>query len=125
MYTLSGMPVTPYQILAPLVALLAISYAWNLVFRQKKTIWEALLWSVFWGFIAAIALFPDLMSYLTTVTGIKNRENAVFITFFGMLFFVVFYLVMRVEDLEQRQTRIVRKVALRDSDLNGENDPHS
>jgi len=105
---------TPYQIVAPLVCLVAIAYAWSLVSRQKKTIAEATLWTVFWGLIAAIALFPDTIDYLTTATGIKDRENAVVVTFLGILFFIVFYLVMRVEELEQRQTRMVRKIALKD-----------
>jgi len=112
--------VTPYQVLAPLISLLAITYAWNLVFKQKKTIWEGILWTLFWGAIIFIALYPGSIDYLTKFTGIEDRENAVLVTFLGVLFFIVFYLIMRVEDLEQRQTRIVRKVALRDAELNGE-----
>jgi hypothetical protein len=65
-------------------------------------------------------MFPNLMNWVSAVTGIKDRENAVFITFFGVLFFIVFYLVMRLEEMEQRQTRIVRKIALRDSGLDEE-----
>ena len=110
------MNITAYQVIAPLICLVAICYAWNLVYKQKKTIWEASLWSVFWGFIAAIAIYPDVIDYLTAVTGIKDRENAVLVTFLGILFFIVFYLVMRVEELEQRQTRVIRKIALRGID---------
>ena len=111
------MVLTPYQIIAPLVALVAVIYAWNLVMRQKKTIWEACLWTVFWIIIALIALYPDSISYLTTFTGIKDRENAVLITVLGILFFIVFYLVMRLEELEQRQTRLIRRLGLRDAGL--------
>lgn len=107
---------TPYQLLTPLVAFIAVAYAWNLVFRQKKTIWEALAWSVFWGAIAVLAIFPASIDYLTAFTGIKDRENAVLVTFLGILLFIVFYLIMRVEELEQRQTRVIRKIALKDID---------
>jgi len=79
--------------------------------------WEGILWTLFWGLVASLAMFPNLMNWVSAVTGIKDRENAVFITFFGVLFFIVFYLVMRLEEMEQRQTRIVRKIALRDSGL--------
>lgn len=111
------MDFTPYQIVAPLVALVAILYAWNLVTRQKKTVWEAMLWTIFWGAIAYIAIDPDSIDYLTAVTGIKKRENAVVVTFLGILFFMVFYLIVRLEALEQRQTRLVRKMALKDASL--------
>lgn len=110
------MEYTAYQILTPLLSFVAVAYAWNLVFRQKKTLWEALLWTVFWGTIAMIALFPNSLDYLTSITGIKDRENAVMVTSLGVLFFIVFYLVIRLENLEQRQTRMVRKLALKDLD---------
>ncbi|PIR52881.1 hypothetical protein COU76_03840 [Candidatus Peregrinibacteria bacterium CG10_big_fil_rev_8_21_14_0_10_49_10] len=111
------MELTAYQIIAPLVSFVALAYAWSLVFRQKKTVWEAILWTLFWSAIAYIAIVPDSITYLTKVTGIKDRENAVVVTFLGVLFFIVFYLVMRLEELEQRQTRMIRKLALKQSDL--------
>jgi len=107
------MTITPYQILVPIVSLLAILYAWSLASRQQKTLWEAGVWTVFWGAVASLALFPDLTDYLTQVTGVQDRENAVFVTSIGVLFFIVFYLVMRLESLEHRQTRIVQKMALK------------
>lgn len=116
------MNVTAYQIIAPLASFVAVAYAWNLVFRQKKTVWEAILWTVFWMAIAYIAIEPGSINYLTRVTGIKNRENAVIVTFLGILFFIVFYLVMRLEELEQRQTRIIRKMALQNKGLNTEDE---
>ncbi|HLD32045.1 hypothetical protein A2454_03115 [Candidatus Peribacteria bacterium RIFOXYC2_FULL_55_14] len=114
------MHLTAYQIIAPLVSFVAIVYAWNLVFKQKKTVWEAILWTAFWSAIAYIAIEPDSITYLTMVTGIKNRENAVLVTFLGILFFIVFYLVIRLEELEQRQTRLIRKIALQKKGLSVE-----
>jgi hypothetical protein len=111
------MRLTPYQIIAPLVALVAILYAWNLVMRQKKTLWEACFWTIFWGAIALIALYPSILSYLSAITGIVNQENAVLVTFMGILFFMVFYLVVRIEELEQRHTKVVRALALREAGL--------
>ncbi|MDP6575313.1 MAG: DUF2304 domain-containing protein [Candidatus Peribacteraceae bacterium] len=114
------MDLTFYQIIAPVIAVIAVVYAWSLVSRKKKTMWEGILWTLFWGLVASLAMFPNMMNWVSAVTGIKDRENAVFITFFGVLFFIVFYLVMRLEEMEQRQTRIVRKIALRDSGLDEE-----
>ena len=108
------MDLTAYQIVTPLISCIAIAYAWNLVPRHRKTIWEAILWTVFWGAIAYIALFPDSIDYLTAVTGIEKRENAVMVTFLGVLSFIVFYLIVRLEEMEQRHTKIIRKLALRD-----------
>lgn len=110
------MNITAYQVLAPLASILAILYAWSLVFRNKKTVWESSIWTIFWCAISAIAIFPDLLEYLTQITGIQKRENAVFISSIGIIFFAIFYIVMRLEAMEQRQTRIARKMALKDID---------
>lgn len=111
------MDLTPYQITAPIISLLAILYAWNLVMRGKKTIWEAFFWTLFWGAIAGIALYPSFLTYLSTITGIESQVNAVIVTFLGLLFFIVFYLVIRLEELEQRHTKLVRAMALREANL--------
>lgn len=111
------MSLTPYQIVVPLLSLIAFLYAWNLVLRQKKTLWEAVLWTFFWGAIALIALKPDILSFLSAATGIKDQVNAIFVTSIGILFFMVFYIVIRLEELSQRQTRLIREIALREAKL--------
>ncbi|MDD5624078.1 MAG: DUF2304 domain-containing protein [Candidatus Peribacteraceae bacterium] len=111
------MSLTPYQIVAPVISILALVYAWSLVLKQKKTIWEAVLWTLFWAAIAAIALFPQVLDYLAFVMGFKDRQNALLITFLGVISFIVFGLIVRVEELEQRQTKIVRSSALREAGL--------
>lgn len=111
------MVVTPYQIVVPIVGVFAIFYAWNLVVRGKKTMWEAILWTLFWGVLVAIALQPTLLDILTTITGIRNRENAVLVTSIGILFFIVFYLVLKLEEISQRQVKMVRQLALREAGL--------
>ena len=107
------MVVTPYQIAVPILSFIAILYAWSLVTRKKKTVWGALLWTIFWGALAVLAFAPSLLTYLAWFTGIKDSENAVIFTALGIIFFMVFYMVMRMEELEQRQTRVIRKIGLR------------
>jgi hypothetical protein len=114
-YTPFHMVLSPYQIVVPLLSLTAVLYAWSLMMRKKKTIWEVILWTIFWGAIAYIAFKPNTLSYLTLVTGIKNQESAILVTAIGILFFIVFYLIIRIEELQQRQTRLVRSMALRDA----------
>jgi hypothetical protein len=111
------MPLTPYQIVVPALSIIAVLYAWSLMMRKKKTVWEVILWTLFWGALTVIALEPGLLSYLSLVTGIKNQENAVIMTAIGILFFLMFYIIVRVEELNQRQTRIVRSIALQEAGL--------
>lgn len=117
---LQSLDPTPYQVVAPVASIIAIVYAWNLVSRKKKTVIEAVLWTVFWGAVAAMALYPSMLSYLSKATGIANAENAAIVTFIGILFFLVFYLVMRIEELERKHTKVVRAIALREAGLDKE-----
>ncbi len=114
------MHLTPYQIVAPLISILALLYAWNLALRGKKTLWETALWTLFWGAVALIALFPNVLTYLSALTGIANQENAVIVTFLGILFFITFALVIRLEELEQKHTKLVRKIGLKEAGLDKE-----
>lgn len=108
---------TPYQVVVPLFSILVMLYAWNLVLRQKKTIWEGLLWTVFWSAIGYISIVPSSLQFLSSITGIKKNENAALITAIGVLFFIVFYMIMRIEELEQRLTKVVREKALKDAGI--------
>lgn len=119
------MEFTSYQIVAPLVSLVALAYAWNLWHRQKKTFWEAVLWTLFWVSIAVIAFYPGILTYLTAVTGIKDQANAVLVTCIGLLFFMVFYMIMRLEEMERRQARLMRAMALREAGLREIYENHS
>ncbi len=111
------MILTPYQIAVPLVSLVAVLYAWNLALRHKKTIWEALLWTIFWGAVAFVALEPGVLTYLSVITGVKSQANAFFATAIGILFFFMFYMIVRLEELNQRQNKLVRMMALKAADL--------
>lgn len=111
------MDLTPYQIVAPVVSAVSLAYAWNLWYRQKKTLWEVALWTLFWASIALIAFYPGILTYLTAVTGIKDQVNAILVTCIGILFFMVFYMIMRLEEMEQRQVRLIREIALKDAGL--------
>jgi hypothetical protein len=108
------MNITLYQIIVPLFSVIAILYGWNLVWRRKKSAWQATIWTCIWGFIAAIAMFPNLLSYISLFTGVKDRANAVFVTSFGVLFLIVFYLVQRLESLQQEHHKFIRKLAVED-----------
>ena len=111
------MTLTPYQIIVPILSLIAMVYAWSLFKRDKKTLWEAALWTLFWGLIACVALFPGLLTYLTIVTGIRSQVNAVIVTAIGILMFLVFSIIVRLEELSQRYAKIMRVLAIRDADL--------
>lgn len=113
------LPITPYRVVVPLIALFFILYAWNHVWRGSKTIWEALLWTLFWISISVIVLFPSWIRFLTNWTGIRGQANAVFAITLGVLLFIVFHMLIRIEKMQKRVTDLVRHHALEDAGLLG------
>ena len=109
--------ITPYKVVGPLVALFFIVYAWNHVLRGTKTIWEALFWTLFWGGITVLILFPAWIGLLTAWTGIKGQANAVFAITIAILLFIVFHILVRLEKIQHRITEFVRHEALKDSEI--------
>ena len=115
----AGFEFTPYRVAVPLITLFFILYAWNHVFRGTKTIWEAGLWTLFWGGVSIIVLFPAWIGFLTAWTGIKGQANAVFAIAIGVLLFVVFHILVQLEKIQKRITDLVRHEALEDAGLGG------
>lgn len=113
---------TPYQLVVPFFSIVMVVYAWQLVWRHKKTTWEGLLWTVFWTGVAYIAFFPTSLQYLSAITGIKKNENAALISAIGILFFAIFYLVIRIEELDQKLIKLVQDRALDDASVPKEDD---
>ena len=111
------MDITPYQVAVPTLSIIILAYAWNLVLRRKKTVIEGLMWTFFWVGISYISFDPTTLQYLSDLTGIRKSENAATITAIGVLFFIIFYLVVRIEELEQRLTRVIQERALSDAGI--------
>lgn len=106
------MELSLYQIIVPSLSLLTILYVWHLCLQRRKSIWSTFLWTVFWVAIAAAALFPGFLDILSSVTGIKDNVNAIFITSIGILFWLVFMMIIRFEHMQQRHVQLVRSLAL-------------
>jgi len=111
--------ITPYQVVVPFIAFFFIVYAWNHVLRGTKTLWEAILWTLFWGGVIVIVLFPTWIGFLTAWTGIKDQENAIFAIAIGILLFIVFHILVRIERIQKRIADLVRHEALEDAGLIG------
>lgn len=109
--------ITPYKVVVPLIAIFFVLYAWNHVMRGTKTVWEALLWTFFWGSVSIIVLFPSWISFLTAWTGIKGQANAVFSIVLGILLFVIFHILVRLEKIQNRITALAQHEALENAKL--------
>ena len=67
-----------------------------------------------WGGMAAIVLFPSLISSLAAFIGIVDNINAVILTGFIFIFLIIFKLLSAIERLEQQISIVTRDRVLSD-----------
>jgi hypothetical protein len=74
-----------------------------------------LFWTITWGMIVVVALFPSIIDAVIKFAG---GERAGLGTFFGMaivfLFFVVYRTYVKMQRIEQKLTKTIQELALRD-----------
>jgi len=103
----------PIQILAVLFALFAYSRT-ILRFKDKKiTIKEFFFWTVIWIAVIVVGIVPGIMSGLTVFLGIGRPIDIIVYASIIVLFYLIFRLYVRIEEMEQNITKVVREVAIK------------
>lgn len=109
-----------YQLAIPTISVIAILYALSRYGRKEKTGRELIVWVVFWGILAYIALVPQTIDLLARLTGMQDGIKALAMISIAILAIVVLKLILTVEKLEQDITKLVRYNALKEADVDKE-----
>jgi len=100
------------QILLVLFAafvLLKISFK----FLQKKiNLREFILWLFFWVIVIVIVILPNITTYLADLVGIgRGSDLAVYLAVL-LLFYLVFRVFVKLDNIDAQLTKVVRKEAI-------------
>ena len=113
------------QIVISLFAVFAISRV-LLRFRRSEISWvHLLLWTLFWGAVILVTLRPETSSMIAGVLGVGRGADVIIYLALLLLFFLVFRLFAKHEDLERQITRVVRSGALRELEQHLRDQPGS
>lgn len=72
------------------------------------------LWSLFWGGLIVVTVLPASTSAVAQVLGVGRGVDLAIYLALVVLFYVVFRMFGKIEDLERQITRVVRAAALKD-----------
>jgi hypothetical protein len=90
----------------------------TLWFRQRKIgAMALLLWLVLWIGFAVVVLFPETAVVVAHLLGISRGVDLALYLSVILIFFVLFRIYMRLEQVDRQITQIVRAVALREAGL--------
>ncbi|MGK0364402.1 MAG: hypothetical protein ACI85O_001459 [Saprospiraceae bacterium] len=108
------MEIRIFQIIIPLLVIIAIAKQVRDTLKGKAGFYESVLISIFWIGVAGVAIFPDFFSDLIAkVFGIKNSTNAIIFFAIGLLFYFQLQLYKMLRKQDQLLTEISRKEALK------------
>jgi len=101
------------QIIGILFALFAYSRT-SLRFKDKRiTAKEFLFWTIVWVGVIIVAIIPGVMSGLSRFLGIGRPIDIIVYASIIILFYLIFRIYVKIEDVEQNITKIVRETAIR------------
>jgi hypothetical protein len=73
-----------------------------------------LIWGLFWAGVVVVALLPETTSVLARRLGVGRGADVVIYLALMALFYVLFRLLGKIDDLERQITRVVRAAALKE-----------
>jgi hypothetical protein len=103
------------QIFALILASVVFAKSYVDFRARTESVKVFMFWTVTWAMIVVVALFPKIIDYVISVAG---GGRAGLGTFIGMaivfLFFIVYRIYVKLERIEQKLTKAIQELALRD-----------
>lgn len=100
------------QVLLTILILFIIS---RLLIRLKNKqigIFNFLSWLVFWFIAGVIVIYPEASNYLARLFGVGRGADVIIYFSLILLFYFIFYFTVRLRNIEQQITKIVRKMSI-------------
>ncbi|MBU0466345.1 MAG: DUF2304 family protein [Nanoarchaeota archaeon] len=80
--------------------------------RSKISESKFIMWAVIWLALAIIAFFPEIVFFLAGLIGIERAKDLPIYLSIILLFYLVFKIGIKIENINHEITRLVKKLAL-------------
>ncbi len=91
-------------------------FAWSRVFLRYKdkniSIFELAFWSIVWGGVIIIALFPGVFTEISFFFGIGRGVDILLYVGMIVLFYLLFRLYVKLDTQQKEMTKLVREIAI-------------
>jgi hypothetical protein len=98
------------------IVIIFVLFAWSRVFLRYKdrrmSLLAFLLWSALWIGVIVAVLFPETVRTISLVLGIQRPIDVLVYGSIVALFYLVFRLYVKLENMRQDYTKLVRSIAL-------------
>ncbi len=101
-------------------------FAWSRVvlrFKDKNiSIFELAFWSLVWGGVIIIALFPGVFTQISFFFGIGRGVDILLYVGMIVLFYLLFRLYVKLDTQQKEITKLVRELAISNANVNTKKD---
>ena len=101
-----------FQILFTLFALFAVVMVWKRQNDHQLGVIAALFWIFFWILAVMAVLWPNSTTILANSVGIGRGSDFVLYIAIVLLFYLIFKLHIKIEEINRNITKVVRKDAI-------------
>ncbi|MBI2475239.1 DUF2304 family protein [Candidatus Uhrbacteria bacterium] len=108
------------QIFILLFALFAISRTLRQFRQGALSIAWLIFWIVFWIVVGGVAISPQTTDVIAKLVGVGRGADFVIYISLIALFYLIFRLFGKIEDVEREITKLVRKLAVEEEDKGGQ-----
>jgi len=103
---------TIIHIIAVIFVTFAASRALLRAKDKKISIGELLFWLAVWSGLIIVVFFPGFISYIAQIVGIGRGIDVIIYTSIGLLFYLIFRLYVKLEEMDHNITKVVREISL-------------
>lgn len=102
-----------YPVIVCIFALLAILFLTRKRFANKSIMFY-IFWILLWLFIVVFAFVPELSSVIGNFFGISRGMDFLLVVAVIVSFYLIFRLFIKIDDLQEEITELVRLIAIKD-----------
>jgi len=103
---------TIIQITAVIFVTFAASRALLRAKDKKISIGELLFWLAVWSGLIFVVFFPTFTSYIAQIVGIGRGIDVIIYSSIGLIFYLIFRLYVKLEEMDHNITKVVREISL-------------
>ena len=89
--------------------------------RAKLQIDEAVFWVCFFLALIIIALFPDIIYFLSSLSGTQSPANMLYLIIIAVLIIKIFSISLQISVLNSKITRLIQDEALKHAQIGTDN----
>lgn len=103
------------------IIILFVLFALSRLILQFKnstiSVLELMTWSIFWTIVIVVTLVPKITNYVANILGVGRGTDAVIYLALILLFYGIFRIGVKLENIESDITRLVRRESLKKKDV--------